>query len=112
MTVLDPRFKNMDFKGSSCKFLYKKLTFIECESYYKYLCLYVVEMRDNAFKWLTTNYNADYAPENDCEELAIVEKGPPPKLRKLASDVFLDDDDDDDEEMGEEEEREVEEAKK
>jgi hypothetical protein len=34
----------------------------ECESY-KYLCLYVMEMRDNAFKWLTTNYNVDYAPE-------------------------------------------------
>ena len=39
-------------------------------------------MRDNAFKWLTTNFNADYAPENDSEELTPVEKGPHPKLRK------------------------------
>ena len=71
---------------------------------------FVVEIRDIALKWLTTNYNADYAPENDSEELTQVEKGPPPKLLKLASDMFLDDDDD--EEMGEEEEREVEEIKK
>jgi hypothetical protein len=56
------------------------LTFNECESY-KYLCLYVVEMRDDAFKWLASNYNADYAPENDSEEPTPVEKGPPPKLR-------------------------------
>jgi len=86
------------------------LTFNDCESDKYYLCLYIVEMRDNAFKWLTTNYNADYAPENDSEELTPVEKGPTPKLRKLASDMFLDDDDD--EEMKEEEEREVEEIKK
>ena len=80
------------------------LTFNICESD-KYLQLHVVEMQDNAFKWLTTNYTADYAPENDSEELNPVEKGPPPKLRQLASDIFLDDEDD--EEMGEEEEREV-----
>ena len=58
-------------------------------------------MRDNAFKWLAANYNSDYAPENDIEEPTVVESGPPPKLRKLASDMFLDDNDD--EEMGEEE---------
>jgi len=68
-------------------------------------------MRDNAFKWSTTNYIADYAPEKYSEELTPVEKRSPPKLRKLASDMFLDDDDDD-EEMGEEEEREVKEIKK
>jgi len=56
-------------------------------------------MRDNAFKWLVANYNSDYAPENDIEEPTVVESGPPPKLRKLASDMFLDDDED--EEMGE-----------
>ncbi len=82
------------------------LAFDDCESY-KYLCLYVVDTRDYTFKWLTTNYNADYAPENDSEEITPVEKRPPPKLRKFASDMFLDDDDD--EEIGEEEEREVEE---
>ena len=69
--------------------------------------LYVVEMRDNAFKWLTANYNADYVPENDGEELTLVEKGPSPKLRMLASDMFLNDDED--EEMGEEEEHKYEE---
>ena len=46
-------------------------------------------------------------PENDIEETSPGEKGPPPKLRKLASDMFLDDDDD--EETREEEERQVEE---
>jgi hypothetical protein len=54
--------------------------------------------------------HADYAPENDIEETILVEKGPAPKLRKLASDMFLDDDDEED--MMEEEERQVEEIKK
>ncbi len=66
-------------------------------------------MRDNAFKWLTSNYNADYAPDNASEEPTPVEKGPPPKVRKLASDMFLDDDA---EEMEEEEEREDDEVLK
>ena len=61
-----------------------------------------MEMRDNAFKWLKANYNADYAPDNG-DEAIRVEKEPPPKVRKLASDMFLDDDED--EEMQEEEER-------
>ncbi len=56
-------------------------------------------MRDNTFKWLTTNYNAVYAPDND-DEAILVEIEPPPKVRKLASDGFLDDDGD--EEMQEE----------
>ncbi len=47
---------------------------------------------------------------NDSEELTLVEKGPSPKLRKLASDMFLNDDED--EEMGEEEEHEDEQIKK
>ena len=64
-------------------------------------------MRDNAFKSLTAIYNADYVPKNDSEKLTLVEKGPPPKLRKLASDMFLNDDED--EEMGEEEEHKYEE---
>jgi hypothetical protein len=98
----------MVFKGSSGKFISKKLVSSnECE-YYKFFCLYVVEMRDNAFKWLTANYNADYVPENDGEELTLVEKGPSPKLRILASDMFLNDDED--EEMGEEEEHKDEES--
>ena len=59
-------------------------------------------MRENAFKWLTANYNADYAPENDTDEPVIVGKGPPPKVRKLASDMFLDDDDDDEDDVMEE----------
>ncbi len=67
-------------------------------------------MRDNAFKWLTTNYNADYAPDTYSEELTPFKKGPPPKLRKLARDMFPEDDED--EEMGEEEEREDEDIKK
>ncbi len=61
-------------------------------------------MRDNAFKWLTTNYNADYAPANG-EEPIPDDKEPVPKVRKLAGDLFLDDDED--EEMEEEEQREV-----
>ena len=51
-----------------------------------------------------------YVPENDGEELTLVEKGPSPKLRMLASDMFLNDDKD--EEMGEEEEHKDEEIKK
>ncbi len=61
-------------------------------------------MRDNAFKWLTANYNADYAPENG-EEPIPDDKEPTPKVRKLAGDLFLDDDED--EEMEEEEQGET-----
>ncbi len=73
------------------------LTFDDFDSYV-YLCLYVVVMRDNAIQWLTSIYNADYAPENASENPTTVEKGPPPKVRKLASDIFLDDDDEEMEE--------------
>ena len=60
-------------------------------------------MRDNTFKWLTTNYNANYALANG--EEPIPDDKEPTKVRKLAGDLFLDDDED--EEMEEEEHREV-----
>jgi hypothetical protein len=63
-------------------------------------------MRDNAFKWLTANYIADYAPMTTQEKTSSSsQEAPPAKVRKLASDTFLDDDEDD--EMDEEEELEV-----
>ncbi len=51
-------------------------------------------MRDNAFKWLTANYIADYAPANGEEPIPVDNKEPAPKVRKLAGDFFLDDDED------------------
>ena len=61
-------------------------------------------MRDNAFKWLTANYLADYAPKST-DAIAPVQQPPPAKVRKLASDAFLDDDED--EEMAVEGEEEL-----
>ena len=55
----------------------------------------IVKMRDNAYKWLTANYNGDYAPDNSDEPIPV-DKGPAPKVRKLAIDMFLDNDEDED----------------
>lgn len=69
-----------------------------------YVC--AVEMRENAFKWLAANYIADYAPKTTQDiSSSSAQEAPPAKIRKLASDTFLDDDEED--EMEEEEEPDV-----
>ncbi len=44
------------------------LIFIQ-DYFLQFFSVYVLEMRDNAFEWLTTKYNADYAPANGEEPI-------------------------------------------
>ena len=63
-------------------------------------------MREQSARWLTLNYEKDYAPKQPVPRPIQVE-APVAKKRKLASDCFLNDDD---EESGDEEIEEVQEV--